>query len=169
MVVFYFLASRTLILCCCFSYTDPFHLLDAWRTSPRSTTIFSSVLSHVSAGCACLRGELCSESHLDFHPAAMPNIFCPFFLVTARIPRNWGLVSALLIKELIFYILITFRPLLSDAFFQISRSSSSSLCFCLDSIMSSANSISYGESFLMSSVSLSMMMAKRKGLSAEPW
>ena len=36
--------------------TDPFHLLDVWKTSPISTTISSSVLSHVSAGCACLRG-----------------------------------------------------------------------------------------------------------------
>ena len=42
-----------------------------------------------------------------------------------------------------------------------SKSSSSSLWFCLNSTMSSANSISHVTSFQMSSVSLSMMIAKR--------
>ena len=64
---------------------------------------------------------------------------------------------------------ITFRPLHSSVFLQISRSSSSSLSFCLHRTMSSANSISHGASFLMSSVSLSIMMEKRNRLSAEPW
>ena len=72
--------------CILFSaYTDSalllFTFLDAWKTSPRSTTISSSVLLHVSAGCACLRRELCSVSRFALHRSAMPNIFLSCFLI----------------------------------------------------------------------------------------
>ena len=75
------------------AYTDSalllFTFLDAWKTSPRVTTISSSVLSHVSAGCACLRGELCRVSRLILHRAAMPNIFLScFFIFFVSLPSE---------------------------------------------------------------------------------
>ena len=65
--------------------------------------------------------------------------------------------------------LLTFIPLLSNAYFQDSNLRSTSSLVSSQIAISSANSIVYGGSLLTSSVSLSIITAKRNGLNADPW
>ena len=65
--------------------------------------------------------------------------------------------------------LLTFIPLLSNAYFQDSNlCSTSSLVFSQITILS-ANSIVHGDSLLTSSVSLSIIAENRNGVNADPW
>ena len=63
---------------------------------------------------------------------------------------------------------LTFIPLLSNAYFQDSNLCSTSSLVSLQITISSANSIVHGSSFLTSSVSLSIITANRNGLKADP-
>ena len=65
--------------------------------------------------------------------------------------------------------LFTFIPLLSNAYFQDSNLCSTSSLVSSQITISSANSIDHGGSLLTSSVSLSIITAKRNGLNADPW
>ena len=65
--------------------------------------------------------------------------------------------------------LLTFIPLLSNAYFQDSNLRSTSSLVSSQITISSANSIVHGGSLLTSSVSLSIITAKRDGLNADPW
>ena len=65
--------------------------------------------------------------------------------------------------------LLTFIPLLSNAYLQDCSFCSTSSLVSLQIIISSANSIVYGGSLLTSSVSLSIITANRNGLNADPW
>ena len=65
--------------------------------------------------------------------------------------------------------LLTFIPLLSNAYFQDSNLRSISSLVSSQITISSANSIVHGGSLLTSSVSLSIITANRNGLNADPW
>ena len=65
--------------------------------------------------------------------------------------------------------LLTFIPLLFNAYFQDSNLRSTSSLVSSQIIISSANSIVHGGSLLTSSVSLSIITANRNGLNADPW
>ena len=65
--------------------------------------------------------------------------------------------------------LLTFIPLLSNAYFQDSNLRSTSSLISLQITISSANSIVHGSSLLISSVSLSIITANRNGCNADPW
>ena len=65
--------------------------------------------------------------------------------------------------------LLTFIPLLSNAYFQDSNLRSTYSLFSSQNTISSANSIVHGGSFLNSSVGLSIITANRNGLNADPW
>ena len=66
------------------------------------------------------------------------------------------------------FALYTFIPLFSKTLGHLSRSSSSPAFSSPQRTTSSANIMLHGTSFLMSSVRVSMMMANRNGLRAEP-
>ena len=65
--------------------------------------------------------------------------------------------------------LLTFIPLLSNAYLQHSSLCSTSSLVSLQITISSANSIVHGGSLLTSSVSLSIINANRNKLNADPW
>ena len=65
--------------------------------------------------------------------------------------------------------LLTFIPLLSNAYFQDSNLRSTYSLVSSQITISSANSIVNGGSLLTSSVSLSIITANRNGLNADPW
>ena len=65
--------------------------------------------------------------------------------------------------------LLTFIPLLSNAYPQDSNLCSTSSLVSSQITISSANSIVHGGSLLISSVSLSIITANRNGLNADPW
>ena len=65
--------------------------------------------------------------------------------------------------------LLTFIPLFSNAYFQDSNLSSTSSLVSSQITISSANSTVHGDSLLTSSVSLSIITAKRNRLNADPW
>ena len=65
--------------------------------------------------------------------------------------------------------LLTFIPLLSNAYFQDSNLRSTSTLVSLHITILSANSIVHGSSLLTSSVSLSIITANSNGLNADPW
>ena len=65
--------------------------------------------------------------------------------------------------------LLTFIPLLSNAYLQDSNLRSTSFLVSSQITISSANSIVYDGSLLTSSVSLSIITANRNGLNADPW
>ena len=65
--------------------------------------------------------------------------------------------------------LLTFIPLLSNAYLQDSSLRSTSSLVSSQTTISSANSIVHGGYFLTSSVSLSIITANRNGLNADPW
>ena len=65
--------------------------------------------------------------------------------------------------------LLTFIPLLSNAYFQDSNLRSTSSLVSSKITISSGNSIVHGGSLLTSSVSLSIITANKNGLNADPW
>ena len=65
--------------------------------------------------------------------------------------------------------LLTFIPLLSNAYFQDSNLYSTSCLVSSEITISLANSIVHGGSLLTSSVNLSIITAKRNELNADPW
>ena len=65
--------------------------------------------------------------------------------------------------------LLTFIPLLSNAYFQDSNLRSTSSLVSSEITISSANSIVLGCSLLTSSVSLFIIIANRNGLNVDPW
>ena len=65
--------------------------------------------------------------------------------------------------------LLNFIPLLSNAYFQDSNLYSTSSLVSSQITISSANSIVHGHSLLTSSISLSIITAKRNGLNTDPW
>ena len=65
--------------------------------------------------------------------------------------------------------LLTFIPLLSNAYLQDSSLRSTSSLVSSQITISSANSIVHGGSLLTSSVSLSIVAANRNGINADPW
>ena len=67
------------------------------------------------------------------------------------------------------FVLFTFIPLLSNAYFQDSNLCSTSFLVSLQITISSTNSIVHGGSLLISSASLSIITAKRNVLNADPW
>ena len=68
----------------------------------------------------------------------------------------------------VFY-LLTFIPLLSNAYLQDSSLRSTSSVISSQITISSANSIVHGGSLLTSSISLCVIAANRNGLNADPW
>ena len=67
------------------------------------------------------------------------------------------------------FILLTFIPLLSKAYLQPSGFSSTCSLLSLQITMSSANIMVHGASSLISSVILSIIIANKQGLKADPW
>uniref|UniRef100_A0A0E9QZD4 Secreted protein n=2 Tax=Anguilla anguilla TaxID=7936 RepID=A0A0E9QZD4_ANGAN len=65
-------------------------------------------------------------------------------------------------------LLLTFIPLLSSAYLHFSRLTSTCSLLSLQIKMSSANIIVHGDSCLISSVNLSITIANKEGLRADP-
>ena len=84
----------------------------------------------------------------------------PIFTVSSSFPP--------FIHRYLVFDLLTFIPLLSNAYFQDSNLCSTSSLVSSQITISSANSIVHGGSLLTSSVSLSIITAKRNGLNADP-
>ena len=66
------------------------------------------------------------------------------------------------------FLLLTFIPLLSEAYLQLSSFSSTCSLLSLQITMSSANIMVRGASSLISSVILSIIIANKQGLKADP-